>query len=65
MELIDGKIFVNQVTPDGIEKVELKPDTERKPGIGSLLENFIGAASDKEVEFLKDALPTKEKSPLF
>ena len=63
MELIDGKIFVNQVTPDGIEKVELKPDTERKPGIGSLLENFIGAASDKEVEFLKDALPTKEKSP--
>ena len=61
MELIDGKIFVNQVTPDGIEKVELKPDTERKPGIGSLLENFIGAASDKEVEFLKDALPTKER----
>tara|TARA_R100000655_G_scaffold1085_4_gene4295 strand:- start:174 stop:1649 length:1476 start_codon:yes stop_codon:yes gene_type:complete len=43
MEFIDGKIFVNQVTPDGIEKVELKPDTERKPGIASLLGGVAGA----------------------
>jgi len=34
MEFIDGKIFVNQVTPEGIEKVELKPGTEKNPLLG-------------------------------
>ena len=43
MEFIDGKIFVDQVTPDGIKKVEVKPDTERKSGIGSLLGGVAGA----------------------
>ena len=36
---------------------------ENQTGLKGLLRNFTGAASDKEVEFLKDALPTKEKSP--
>ena len=34
MEFIDGKIFVKQVTPEGIEKVELKPGTEKNPLLG-------------------------------
>ena len=33
-------------------------------GLMGLLRNFTGAASDKEVEFLKDALPTKERKPI-
>ena len=36
---------------------------ENQIGLKGLLRNFTGAASDKEVEFLKDALPTREKLP--
>ena len=51
MEFIDGKIFVNQVTPDGIKKVELKPDTEKRSGIGSLL-GGVGRDSNKNQTLL-------------
>ena len=36
---------------------------ENQTGLMGLLRNFTGAASDKEVEFLKDALPTKGRKP--
>jgi hypothetical protein len=36
---------------------------ENQTGLKGLLRNFTGAASDKEVKFLKDELPTKERRP--